>query len=124
MAIVANYRSHTLTTSQTFTPLVSPAVTPHEARLQMQDFPGVPGAYFSPLTSPALNAQQHKQTHAHPGHHTTSGSSTGTSPIDVDMETLGEAAIAQPEQGRKLRSNKRSAPRSSNATTRVRQSPI
>ena len=90
----------------------------------MQDFSGVPGAYFSPLTSPALNAQQHKQTHAHPSHHTTSGSSTGTSPIDVDMETLGEAAISQPEQGRKLRSNKRSAPRSSNASTRVRQSPI
>ena len=37
---------------------------------------------------------------------------------------LGEAAIAQPEQGRRLRSTKRSAPRSTNASGRPRQSPI
>jgi hypothetical protein len=78
----------------------------------------MPGAYFSPLTSPALNAHPHPQ-------HTTSGSSTGHSPIDVDMEILGEPAMTQLETGRKLRStNKRNAPRSTNPNGRVRQSPI
>ncbi|KAF2703970.1 hypothetical protein K504DRAFT_390977 [Pleomassaria siparia CBS 279.74] len=109
----------------TFTPLVSPAVTPHEAQFRMQEFTGVPSAYFSPLTSPALTAQQHQQAHGYPGQYNTLGScSTGTSPIDVDMDLLGEAAIPQQEHGKKLRSNKRSAPRSSNATGRMRQSPI
>lgn len=105
---------------QSFTPLVSPAVTPHDARFNIPDF-SVPGAFsFSPLTSPALNAQNHQHAHQQ-SQHTTSGSSTGHSPIDVDME----AAVTQQETGRRLRStNKRSAPRSANASTRVRQSPI
>ncbi|KAF2021636.1 hypothetical protein BU24DRAFT_457599 [Aaosphaeria arxii CBS 175.79] len=107
---------------ETFTPLVSPAVTPHDARFQVPDFT-VPGAYFSPLTSPALNAQTQQHPQNLPNQYHTSGSSTGASPIDVDMD-LGESAMAQPEPGRKLRSTKRSAPRSSSASSRVRQSPI
>jgi len=41
-----------------FTPLVSPAVTP--PGMQFHDYPqyAVSGAYFSPLTSPALHAQR------------------------------------------------------------------
>ncbi|OAL05665.1 hypothetical protein IQ06DRAFT_211666 [Phaeosphaeriaceae sp. SRC1lsM3a] len=103
-----------------FTPLVSPAVTPHDARFQIPDFT-MPGAFsFSPLTSPALNAQNHQHAHQQ-SQPTTSGSSTGHSPIDVDMET----SATQQETGRRLRStNRRSAPRSANASTRVRQSPI
>jgi hypothetical protein len=84
------------------------------------------GAYFSPLTSPALNAQSHQHAHHH-GQVTTSGSSTGHSPVDVDMDMLGEPAMLQQEQpgGRKLRStNKRNAPRSANPNSSVRQSPI
>ncbi|KAF2659287.1 hypothetical protein K491DRAFT_712807 [Lophiostoma macrostomum CBS 122681] len=117
-------RFHMRKEDASFTPLVSPAVTPHEARFQIPDFTTVPGAYFSPLTSPALNAQNHQQAQGQTGHYTTSGSSTGTSPAGMDVEMLGEAAVAQPAQGRRLRSTKRNAPRSSNATTRVRQSPI
>jgi hypothetical protein len=84
----------------------------------------VPGAYFSPLTSPALNAQSHPQANAYSSHYT-SGSSAGASPNDVDVDMLEEAAVAQQEQGRKLRSaNRRSAPRSSAAPARIRQSPI
>lgn len=81
----------------------------------------MPGAFsFSPLTSPALNAQNHQHAHQQ-SQPTTSGSSTGHSPIDVDMET----SATQQETGRRLRStNRRSAPRSANASTRVRQSPI
>lgn len=87
----------------------------------------VPGAYFSPLTSPALNAQNYTHAQAHSSHYgTTSGSSTGASPVDVDMDMLEEPAITQSSQARKLRSaNKRSAPSRFNATpARVRQSPI
>ncbi|KAH6852673.1 hypothetical protein B0T12DRAFT_485138 [Alternaria alternata] len=116
-------RYHMRKDDATFTPLVSPAVTPHDARFQIPDFT-VPGAYFSPLTSPALNAQSHQHAHQQ-SQNTTSGSSTGHSPIDVDMDMLGEPAMVPQEQGRRsLRStNKRNAPRA-NANGRVRQSPI
>lgn len=40
-----------------FTPLVSPAVTPLETHFSIDTQFTVPGAYFSPLTSPALHAQ-------------------------------------------------------------------
>lgn len=40
-----------------FTPLVSPAVTPLDAPFSIDSHFTVPGAYFSPLTSPALHAQ-------------------------------------------------------------------
>ncbi|EAT91782.2 hypothetical protein SNOG_00287 [Parastagonospora nodorum SN15] len=84
----------------------------------------MPGAYFSPLTSPALNAQNQQHAHQH-SHATPSGSSTGHSPVDVDMDMLSEPAMMQQETGRRLRStNKRNAPRSANANGRVRQSPI
>jgi hypothetical protein len=39
-----------------FTPLVSPAVTPLEAHFNIPEYT-VPGAYFSPLSSPAMHAQ-------------------------------------------------------------------
>ncbi|KAF9735341.1 hypothetical protein PMIN06_000575 [Paraphaeosphaeria minitans] len=112
---------------ESFTPLVSPAVTPHEPCFQVHEMTTVPGAYFSPLTSPALNAQNYSHAHAHSSHYgTTSGSSTGASPDDVDMDMLEEPAISQTSQSRKVRSTaKRSAPtRFSAAPVRVRQSPI
>lgn len=40
-----------------FTPLVSPAVTPLDTQFPIDQPFTVPGAYFSPLTSPALHAQ-------------------------------------------------------------------
>lgn len=112
-----------------FTPLVSPAVTPHDARFQIPDFT-MSGAYFSPLTSPALAAQVHQHAHQHM-QQTPSGSSTGHSPIDMnmtmDMDTdmLGDPAMLPQEPSRKLRStNKRAPPRTANPSARVRQSPI
>ncbi|KAJ4340218.1 hypothetical protein N0V95_007571 [Ascochyta clinopodiicola] len=109
-----------------FTPLVSPAVTPHDARFQIPDFT-VPGAYFSPLTSPALNAQPHQHAHAHSqlhSHVSTSASSNGHSPTDVDMDMLGEPALVQPAEQRRSLRTKRNPSRASAAATRVRQSPI
>lgn len=108
-----------------FTPLVSPAVTPHDSRFQMPEYTTVPGAYFSPLTSPALKAQNQQNKGSYQqSQYNTSGSSTGTSPVDIDVDMLGDPAISQPEPARRLRSNKRNAPRSSGSSTRVRQSPI
>lgn len=108
-----------------FTPLVSPAVTPHDSRFQMPEYTTVPGAYFSPLTSPALKAQNQQNKGSYQqSQYNTSGSSAGTSPVDIDVDMLGDPAISQPEPARRLRSNKRNAPRSSGSSTRVRQSPI
>ncbi|KAL6712516.1 hypothetical protein ACN47E_000393 [Coniothyrium glycines] len=116
-------RYHMRKDDATFTPLVSPAVTPHDARFTIPDF-SVPGAYFSPLTSPALNAQANQHAHQH-SQHATSGSSTGHSPIDVDIDMLGDAAMVPQDQGRRTRStNKRNVPRTTNGNGRVRQSPI
>ncbi|KAK9264552.1 hypothetical protein V1519DRAFT_436865 [Lipomyces tetrasporus] len=42
-----------------FTPLLSPAVTPLENPMSMQKEYGYPSTYFSPLTSPALEAQSY-----------------------------------------------------------------
>ncbi|KAK7941240.1 helix-loop-helix DNA-binding domain-containing protein [Apiospora aurea] len=44
-------------TDMAFTPLVSPAVTPLDTQFSVETQYTVPGAYFSPLTSPALHAQ-------------------------------------------------------------------
>ncbi|KAF2815940.1 uncharacterized protein BDZ99DRAFT_484736 [Mytilinidion resinicola] len=108
-----------------FTPLVSPAVTPHDLRYQMPEYTTVPGSYFSPLTSPALRAQSQQERHAYQhSQYGTSGSSAGTSPVDLDVDMLGEAATSQPDAGRRLRSNKKAGNRSAAASARVRQSPI
>ncbi|KZM20483.1 uncharacterized protein EKO05_0004511 [Ascochyta rabiei] len=109
-----------------FTPLVSPAVTPHDARFQVPDFT-VSGAYFSPLTSPALNAQPHQHAHAHSqlhSHVSTSASSNGHSPTDVDMDMLGEPALVQPAEQRRSLRTKKNPSRASTSASRVRQSPI
>ena len=68
-----------------FTPLVSPAVTPHDAHVRYPDFP-MPGEHFSPLTSPAMEAQtQAAQASVYA---TMRGSDTSdtTSPIDLNHE--------------------------------------
>ncbi|KAK8161551.1 hypothetical protein IWX90DRAFT_387961 [Phyllosticta citrichinensis] len=108
-----------------FTPLVSPAVTPHESSFQMQPEFTVPGAYFSPLTSPALEAQnrdglhraRYSQTH-------TPNTSMTTSPINLDMDMVGNEE-SQPKPAGKSKSRKNgSSTRASAQTTRIRQSPI
>lgn len=119
-----------LTLAQSFTPLGTPAVTPHENRYQIHDFNAVaPGTDFSLLTSPALEAQleaqNHQQPQGQPGQYHPPGASIGTSPLYRDVDMLGDAAIAQPELAKRVRSTKRSTTtRNSNVAARVRQSPI
>ncbi|GAB7354415.1 hypothetical protein MBLNU459_g4908t1 [Dothideomycetes sp. NU459] len=128
-----------------FTPLVSPAVTPQDSHFQNLPEYTIPGAYFSPLTSPALQAQngsqqQSQQTrpqsqpqsqpqydHHMQGYYTnpsTAGSSLATSPVDLNMDVdMMNEGLSLPEPARKMR-RKAQTPRSSGPSTRVRQSPI
>lgn len=111
--------------------MVSPAGTPH---YNVQPEFTVPGAYFSPLTSPLLHAQntQYAQQCLHRPYYTnpsTAPSSNATSPIDttLDVEVLGDGmslpeAAAAPAQVKKSR-RKIATPRSV-ANGKVRQSPI
>lgn len=98
-----------------FTPLVSPAVTPLEAQFNIPEYT-VPGAYFSPLSSPALHAQNEHSSVYEQMH-----SGTTNSPIDMNLDT--HSAPASSVIMSKPTSRKASQkPRSTRAT--VRQSPI
>jgi len=68
-----------------FTPLVSPAVTPLDTNFQYPDYAAPPDA-FSPLTSPALRAQNHAGQHSVYGAIRGSDASDTTSPIDPNLD--------------------------------------
>ncbi|KAL7913154.1 hypothetical protein GGI35DRAFT_279089 [Trichoderma velutinum] len=70
-----------------FTPLVSPAVTPLDPHFNMDSAFTVPGAYFSPLTSPALHAQNDSSSNYD---HTTH---SNNSPIEMDLEQSAVPAV-------------------------------
>ena len=101
-----------------FTPLVSPAVTP----LETSHFPvdgqfTVPGAYFSPLTSPALHAQTDPLAVYDPRH----GPVSTSSPGEMDLEMPGPGL--QSNTGDLAKKAKKTAPKT-RAKAGVRQSPI
>jgi len=105
-----------------FTPLVSPAVTPLDTQFQYPEY-AAPTEAFSPLTSPALRAQN--QNHAQNSvYKAIRGSDTSdtTSPIDpnLDYSTLPSATTPAP-----LRKSRRKTSSSStkNPARAVRQSP-
>ncbi|KAK3945288.1 helix-loop-helix DNA-binding domain-containing protein [Diplogelasinospora grovesii] len=114
-----DYRYQRLKEQQdlSFTPLVSPAVTPLETHFPIDAQFTVPGAYFSPLTSPALHAQNDPIVifeHRH-------GAATTSSPGEMDLETT---APPPPNPGpgdlaKKVRKNAASGRKGS-----VKQSPI
>ncbi len=109
-----------------FTPLVSPAVTPLEAQFAMPEYT-VPGAYLSPLTSPALEAQ-HPTSHRAVYHQASrSDTSVASSPIEMLDATSPAAAAAalasvtsQPTSAKKVR---RASITGRPAARVVRQSP-
>ncbi|THV44278.1 hypothetical protein BGAL_0683g00020 [Botrytis galanthina] len=99
-----------------FTPLVSPAVTPLETQFNIPDYT-VPGAYFSPLSSPALHAQNDHQVmfdHRHSG--------SNDSPIDMNGDSHS-APVSSIIPARKP-TRKSVAPKPRVNTRVVRQSPI
>ena len=97
-----------------FTPLVSPAVTPLEAHFNIPEYT-VPGAYFSPLSSPALHAQNERPL-IYDQRHT----GTTNSPIDMNAESYsapGSSSIL-------TRKSNRKPPQKQRSTRSVKQSPI
>ncbi|SMY19934.1 unnamed protein product [Zymoseptoria tritici ST99CH_1A5] len=117
--------------ASTFTPMVSPAGTPH---YNVQPEFTIPGAYFSPLTSPMLHAQnhQHASQQLQQGFYTnpnTAPNSTVSSPLDptADVDMLGEQVASSETlnaNGRKPPRRKVATPRSVGPLARVKQSPI
>ncbi|PPJ61305.1 hypothetical protein CBER1_05102 [Cercospora berteroae] len=112
-----------------FTPMVSPAGTP---QYNTQPEFTIPGAYFSPLTSPMLHAQTSQQTQSQPLQHgyytnpSTAPSSNATSPLNasVDVDMLAEEAESAEAPTRKSTRRKVPTPRSAGPLARVKQSPI
>jgi hypothetical protein len=97
-----------------FTPLVSPAVTPLEAHFNIPEYT-IPGAYFSPLSSPALHAQN-EQSATYDQRH----SGTTNSPIEMNLDSHSAPAssiILSKKSSRK-------APPTPRSVRGVRQSPI
>lgn len=97
-----------------FTPLVSPAVTPLDTHFPIDAQFTVPGAYFSPLTSPALHAQNDSIPSFE--HH---GAITTSSPVQDGKSPLSGLIAGSSESTKKPR--KTPAKR---AKAGVRQSPI
>ncbi|KEZ44260.1 Phosphorus acquisition-controlling protein [Scedosporium apiospermum] len=114
-------RAHCMKDTQpemAFTPLVSPAVTPLDPHFNVDSTFALPGTYFSPLTSPALHAQNDpgvfygQQQMQQPVVNT-------TSPVEMDLET--------PTPTAPISDNTKKARKSGTKTGRkvnVRQSPI
>ncbi|KAI9875582.1 MAG: hypothetical protein M1830_008321 [Pleopsidium flavum] len=101
-----------------FTPLVSPAVTPLDTQFRIPEYT-IPGEYFSPLTSPALEAQN---AAAHRSVYGTARSETsiGTSPIDMSLDMGASPASSMTP----LRKSRRKAPAATSRNPRtVLQSP-
>ncbi|MCJ1409157.1 hypothetical protein MMC19_003235 [Ptychographa xylographoides] len=104
-----------------FTPLVSPAVTPVDNTFRLPEYT-IPGEYFSPLTSPALEAQRGPAQRSVYGPIRSSDTSDTTSPTDMDVDhSIASAAVV----GAALRKSKR---KSASVSTKppgrsVRQSP-
>ena len=102
-----------------FTPLVSPAVTPLDTQFQYPDYAAPPDA-FSPLTSPALRAQNHSGQHSVYSAIRGSDTSDTTSPIDPSLEySAPTSASAGPQR----RSKRKTSSSTKIPARAVRQSP-
>lgn len=99
-----------------FTPLVSPAVTPLDPHFNMENAFTVPGAYFSPLTSPALHAQN--DTSSLYDHSTQSNNS----PAEMDLESTPAPVASALDLPKKAR--KANAAAKARAKAGIKSSPI
>lgn len=104
----------------TFTPLVSPAVTPLDTQFQYPEF-AVPGEYFSPLTSPALEAQNNASQPTAYAALPRSDTSDTTSPIDMNIDLSAPLSAPSSSSVRKPKRRNPSISKTPNRT--VRQSP-
>ncbi|KAK3996340.1 helix-loop-helix DNA-binding domain-containing protein [Cladorrhinum sp. PSN332] len=102
-----------------FTPLVSPAVTPLDTHFPVQSQFTVPGAYFSPLTSPALHAQADPLAGFEHRH----GSMPASSPVDMDLDAGLPPVMPTSTTGDLPKKTRKNATKA-RAKTGVKQSPI
>ncbi|KAI9756834.1 MAG: hypothetical protein M4579_003670 [Chaenotheca gracillima] len=102
-----------------FTPLVSPAVTPIDAQFALPEY-AVPGSYWSPLTSPALEAQNAASRRSTYGSARSNLSTAATSPAELlgDVASSSTSQSGPPKKSRRKLSNARAPP-----ARVVRQSP-
>lgn len=102
-----------------FTPLVSPAVTPLDNQFHYPEY-AIPGECFSPLTSPALEAQKHAHQRSVYGAVPRSDTSETISPIDMNIDFSAPVPLSNST----VRKSKRRTTSTSKAGGRtVRQSP-
>ncbi|TLD32654.1 gb [Venturia nashicola] len=113
-AIMEHYHMSKPDSMNNLTPLGTPAVTPYE--FMSNDYT-VPGAYFSPLASPMLDGQHRN------GHHTSASSVATSSPIDHDVDMVGDLS-PQAEFVSKKPTRKASRTPRLNGNRKVAQSPI
>lgn len=100
-----------------FTPLVSPAVTPLDPHFNMEGTFAVPGSYFSPLTSPALHAQNDSASIYDPS------TNSNNSPIDMDLETSPAAPVVPVTQDLSKKARKNNAAKARSKSS-IKNSPI
>ena len=108
-----------------YTPLVSPAMTPLENQFRLPEYT-IPGEYFTPLTSPALEAENHSSSNNAYSYHARQVSDVGFVPTSAEVNFL-PGASAPPSPGIVRKTNRR---RGSTAATsrlsgrnKVKQSP-
>ncbi|KAK4168722.1 helix-loop-helix DNA-binding domain-containing protein [Cladorrhinum sp. PSN259] len=102
-----------------FTPLVSPAVTPLDTHFPVNSQFTVPGAYFSPLTSPALHAQADPLA----GFERRHSSMAASSPVDMDLDSSLPPVVPNLATGDMPKKTRKNAAKA-RAKTGVKQSPI
>ncbi|KFY74214.1 hypothetical protein V499_05742 [Pseudogymnoascus sp. VKM F-103] len=100
-----------------FTPLVSPAVTPLETHFSLPEYT-IPGAYFSPLSSPALHA------HTEYSSMYSRAEVSASSPSDMNIDLLPPPANSTGGPGRKHSIGAGRKPAKPRAPRAVRQSPV
>ncbi|KAK3330228.1 helix-loop-helix DNA-binding domain-containing protein [Apodospora peruviana] len=116
-----NYRYPRLNDRQdmAFTPLVSPAVTPLETHFSVDTQFTVPGAYFSPLTSPAIHAQNDTLA----AFDQSISAVPSSSPREIDLPETALPPLPSPAPGdlaKKVRKNAAKA----RSKAGIKQSPI
>lgn len=105
-----------------FTPLVSPAVTPLDTHFRIPEYT-IPGEYFSPLTSPALEAQTRPVQRSVYGTLRGSDTSDTQSPVEMDIDQNPNLAATHSVPALR-KSKRRSTTTSTKSTGRaVKQSP-
>ncbi|QGA20778.1 hypothetical protein EYB26_008486 [Talaromyces marneffei] len=107
-----------------YTPLVSPAMTPLESQFRLPEYT-IPGEYFTPLTSPALEAQNHSSNN-YPFQTTQPHQNVGyvTSPLDPNGLTMtsappSPAVFKKQRQGRRPSTATRAGGRAAKASPSI-----